>query len=85
VYTAGGGEKNAMSLAELTAWCDARWGKHEVAADGRERAYDLPWVVMSNEDAGEDFGWGPRMGLEGILEGIAEHAERNPGWLESSK
>jgi CDP-paratose 2-epimerase len=85
VYTAGGGEKNAMSLAELTAWCDARFGPHAVTADGRERAYDLPWVVMSNEDAAEDFGWRPRMGLTEILEEIAEHAERNPGWLEASR
>jgi CDP-paratose 2-epimerase len=26
IYTAGGGAENAMSLAQLTAWCDARFG-----------------------------------------------------------
>ena len=28
VYMAGGGASNAMSLAQLTAWCDARFGPH---------------------------------------------------------
>ena len=28
IYTAGGGPANAMSLAQLTAWCDARFGAH---------------------------------------------------------
>ncbi len=33
VYTAGGGPANTMSLAQLTAWCDERFGRHVPAVD----------------------------------------------------
>jgi len=83
IYTAGGGVENALSLARLTAWCDARFGSHEVAADPRERPYDVPWVAMDNSAAGSDFGWRPESPIESILDEIARHAEQHPNWLES--
>ena len=49
-----------MSLAQLTAWCDARFGPHPVAAHTRGRPYDIPWVVMDHA-ASRAFGWEPRM------------------------
>jgi CDP-paratose 2-epimerase len=84
VYTVGGGSANAMSLAELTAWCDARFGTHTPVADLRPRTYDIPWVVMDNHDAESDFGWRVEIPIESILTQIACHAERNPDWLERS-
>jgi len=84
LYVAGGGPANAMSLAQLNAWCDARFGAHRPQADSRERPYDIPWVVMDNSDAATDFGWAPRITLPELLEGIAVHAEQNPDWLERS-
>jgi CDP-paratose 2-epimerase len=84
LYIAGGGLANAMSLAELTRWCDTRFGPHAPAADASERPYDIPWMVMDSSDAAEDFAWMPRLGLPELLEGIAAHAERNPDWLETS-
>jgi hypothetical protein len=39
---------------------------------------------MDNSDAQNDFGWSPACGLEDILTQIAEHAQRNPDWLERS-
>jgi CDP-paratose 2-epimerase len=84
IYTAGGGPSNAMSLAQLTAWCDARFGAHAVEADPRERAYDIPWVVMDNSLCERHFGWQPDTPLSAILEEIAVHAEANPDWLERS-
>jgi CDP-paratose 2-epimerase len=83
VYTVGGGTGNAMSLAELTAWCDGRFGQHAPQADARERPYDIPWMVMDSSEAEEDFGWHLAVPLEGVLEEIAGHAERNPDWLEN--
>lgn len=83
VYTAGGGVENAMSLAQLTAWCEKRFGAHAVTADPRERAYDVPWVVMDSSAAESDFAWRPETPLEGILDEIARHAARHPDWLES--
>ncbi len=84
VYTVGGGSGNAMSLAELTAWCDARFGIHAPLADLRPRTYDIPWVVMDNYDAESDFGWRSEISMESLLTQIACHAERNPDWLERS-
>lgn len=84
IYTAGGGIANSMSLAQLTAWCDHRFGAHPVAADGRERPYDIPWVVMDNSDAARDFNWRLETPIEALLDGIAQHAAAHPDWLERS-
>jgi CDP-paratose 2-epimerase len=85
VYTAGGGPANTMSLAQLTAWCDARFGPHAPFVDPEPRTYDIPWMVMDNTDAGRDFGWRIEMPLPAILEGIAQHASQHPDWLELSR
>jgi CDP-paratose 2-epimerase len=85
VYTAGGGPANTMSLAQLTAWCDERFGRHTPAFDPEPRIYDIPWVVMDNSRAANDFGWQIEMSLPTILEGIARHAHDHPDWLEVSR
>ncbi len=84
IYVAGGGARNAMSLAQLTAWCDARFGSHAPQPDPRDRPYDIPWVIMDSADAARDFGWRAETTLDGILDGIARHAEQYPDWLERS-
>jgi len=84
IYTVGGGPDSAMSLAQLTAWCDDRFGGHAPEAERRPRPYDIPWMVMDSADAGRDFGWRPRMARDAVLEEIAAHAERHPEWLERS-
>ena len=84
IYTAGGGPTNALSLAQLTAWCDKRFGPHAPAAGKEERAYDVPWVVMDSSDAERDFGWRPETGIEAVLGGIAVHAAEHADWLERS-
>jgi CDP-paratose 2-epimerase len=85
VYTAGGGPANTMSLAQLTAWCDERFGRHVPAADPAPRRYDIPWVAMDNTRAARDFGWQIELSLPTILEGIAQHAHDHPNWLEVSR
>lgn len=85
VYTAGGGPANAMSLAQLNAWCDRRFGAHAPSVDPQPRKFDIPWVAMDNTDAIGDFGWNIEMPLAAILEEIAEHATRHPDWLEISR
>jgi CDP-paratose 2-epimerase len=84
VYCAGGGPGNAVSLAQLTAWCDRRFGPLAPSADPGSRPYDVPWVVMDSGDAERDFGWRVEMPLENILEEIAQHAGAHPDWLERS-
>jgi len=83
-YTLGGGASNAMSLRQLTLWCDSRFGRHAVESDGRERPFDLPWVVMDSAAAERDFRWRRETAMEDILNEIAGHAEANPQWLELS-
>jgi CDP-paratose 2-epimerase len=85
VYTAGGGAANTMSLAQLTAWCDERFGRHVPSADPESRRYDIPWVVMDNAEAARDFGWDIETPLSAILEDIAQHAGKHPDWLELSR
>ena len=84
IYAAGGGPPNTMSLAQLTAWCDVRFGAHPVEADPHERAYDIPWVVMDSSGCERHFGWQPDTPISTVLEEIAAHAESNPDWLERS-
>ena len=84
IYTAGGGPANTMSLAQLTGWCDARFGRHAPAIDPQPRIYDIPWMVMDNTESARDFGWQIEMPLPSILEGIAQHAGQHPDWLEVS-
>jgi CDP-paratose 2-epimerase len=84
IYTAGGGPDNTMSLAQLTAWCDARFSPFEVTADMKERPYDIPWVVMDNADCERHLGWQPDTPMAALLKEIAVHAEQNPDWLERS-
>ena len=84
IYTAGGGSENTMSLAQLTAWCDSRFGPHAPESDPRQRPYDIAWAAMDSASAEHDFHWRAEMNLEAILEEIAAHAEEHPHWLETS-
>ena len=84
VYNVGGGPENALSLAQLTAWCDQRFGQHKPSADPNPRPYDVPWVVMDSHDAWRDFAWRVEYPLPNILDEIAQHADLDPNWLEKS-
>jgi CDP-paratose 2-epimerase len=82
IYNAGGGLENAMSLAQMTAWCNARFGMHQPKPYPKPRPFDIPWVVMDSARAASELGWRPRRSLLSILDEIADHARSNPHWLE---
>ena len=84
VYTAGGGPENTMSLAQLTAWCDERFGPHSPSVELQPRPYDIPWLAMDNRETTRDFDWRLETPLPGILDEIAAHAENHPDWLDLS-
>jgi CDP-paratose 2-epimerase len=84
VVNLGGGRQNAMSLAQLNKWCEARFGAHPVATEPEPRPFDVPWLVMDAGLAAKAWAWRPTIGLEAILEEIARHAEAHPNWLEIS-
>lgn len=84
VINVAGGLENSMSLAQLSDWCAARFGKHVVERDPAPRAFDVPWLVLDSSLAARIWNWRPATGLGSILDEIAQHAEVHPEWLEIS-
>ncbi|HEX2099054.1 MAG TPA: NAD-dependent epimerase/dehydratase family protein, partial [Candidatus Synoicihabitans sp.] len=84
VVNVSGGAVSAMSLRQLTAWCDERFGAHPVASDATPRPFDLPWVVLDHAKATALWSWRPSTSTAAILDEIAAHAEQNPDWLAVS-
>jgi CDP-paratose 2-epimerase len=84
VLNVAGGVQSAISLAQLSAWCAERFGKHNVEHDSGSRPYDVPWIVLDSAMARRQWDWQPTMSVEQILEEIAQHAETHPEWLEIS-
>jgi len=81
ILHAGGGLRNSMSLAQLTEWCNQRFGAHVPEPDHRPRPFDIPWLVMNSALAKANLGWQPRRTLAEILDEIAAHVRLNPDWL----
>jgi CDP-paratose 2-epimerase len=77
-----GGNANSMSLRQLHAWCEKRFGPHAVDKETADRPFDVPWMVLDCSVAEKRFGWKPAMPLPAILDEIAAHAEANPQWLD---
>jgi CDP-paratose 2-epimerase len=84
IYNLAGGADNAMSLANLSRWCESRWGKHSVAQSPENRRYDVPWLVLDSARAAETWNWRPTVGIETILDEIARFADERPDWLDLS-
>ena len=80
----GGGAASALSLRQLTDWCDGRFGLHPVSADPSPRAFDIPWVVLDASKAQRLWDWRPATPARSILDEIAAHAQSHPDWLELS-
>jgi CDP-paratose 2-epimerase len=84
ILNVSGGADHALSLADLSEWCAARFGAHEVQREPKERLYDVPWLVLDASRAAQEWGWRPVTPLENILEEIARHADAHPDWLALS-
>lgn len=84
VVNVGGGAASAMSLRQLSAWCEAEFGPREVRCDASPRLFDLPWVVLDARRAQEVWGWKPARTTIQICEEIASHARSHPDWLSIS-
>ena len=72
---------NSMSLAQLTAWCDQRFGPHQPMSDDSQRPYDVPWLILDSGKALDGNRVGAPHQLPQILEEIADHAATHPDWL----
>ncbi len=84
VWSVGGGPSNAMSLAQLSAWCTEQLGERQVRADPAQRRWDVPWVVMDTTCVKDRFGWTPAISVVNILDEIAQHHRLHPDWLSLS-
>ncbi len=84
IQNLSGGVDNSRSLAQLTDWCDARFGPHPVQSDAQPRRFDIPWMVLDSSLAARQWNWQPRIPLEAVLEEIAVHALAHADWLEVS-
>jgi len=79
-----GGVESAMSLKQLSDWCAQRFGQHQVVADGAVRPFDIAWIVLDSAKARRIWEWQPALKTAAVLEEIAQHAEKHPGWLDLS-
>lgn len=84
VFHASGGGANAMSLAQLTGWCNEHFGRNDPQPDTRPRPFDIPWVVMDYGRTERELGWKPKRSLGSILDEIGAHVRENPDWLARS-
>lgn len=84
IINVAGGAASAMSLRQLTAWCDQRFGAHPVATQAEPRPFDIPWMVLDATHAAQLWQWQPATATLHILEEIAAHAENHPDWLDRS-
>jgi CDP-paratose 2-epimerase len=81
VCNVSGGNINGISLANLTRWCEDRFGGAELTANRESRPFDIPWMVLDSARANAVWGWKPLTSLESILTEIADFAEAEPDWL----
>ena len=79
-----GGSGSAISLRQLSDWCETNLGPHRVGIDATPRAFDIPWIVLNSAKAARLWQWQPSTSTTAILTEIAAHARLNPQWLDVS-
>jgi len=84
VLNVSGGLSQSASLRQLSAWCAQRFGPHPVTAEAKNRPFDVPWLVLDSSRATQVWGWKPQTSLDAIWSEIADHAEKNPDWLDAT-
>ncbi|MCX6921941.1 MAG: NAD-dependent epimerase/dehydratase family protein [Verrucomicrobia bacterium] len=84
VLNVSGGLSQSASLRQLSDWCARRFGPQSIAAEPKNRPFDIPWLVLDSTRVTEVWGWRPQTTLEAIWVEIAEHAEKNPTWLDGT-
>lgn len=85
VLNVSGGRESAFSLAELSAWCAARFGtKIDVLRDGSERPFDIAWLILDDAKARAIWDWQPAVTREALFEEVATFAEAHPDWMSVS-
>jgi CDP-paratose 2-epimerase len=85
VLNVAGGPESTFSLAELSAWCEQRFGyRNEVQEDGSERPFDIAWLALDDSKARSLWGWQPEIRRDAIFSEVARFADANPDWMHVS-
>lgn len=84
IVNVSGGATSAMSLRQLTAWCDDQFSPHPVATEPVPRPFDIPWMVLDSTKVESVWNWRATTPVLHILEEIADHARQHPDWLDRS-
>jgi CDP-paratose 2-epimerase len=84
IINCSGGAASAMSLRQLTAWCDEQFGPHPIGVRPEARPFDIPWMVLDSTKAKNIWGWSVSTPTASILDEISNHARQNPDWLSLS-
>lgn len=79
-----GGIENSLSLAQLSQWCQDRFGPLKLGSEPKERLFDIPWLVLDCSRANRMLNWTAERKMESIFEEIANFAMANPNWLETA-
>jgi CDP-paratose 2-epimerase len=82
IINVGGGIENSMSLKQLSAWCEKRFGPNKIISSCESRPMDAPWIIMNSSTAQNAWNWSVKTKIEHILEEVACHAEKYPNWLK---
>jgi CDP-paratose 2-epimerase len=85
VANVAGGLESAFSLAEMSGWCEHRFGKKNVVVqDGSERPFDIAWLALDDARARSAWDWKPAITRDALFEEVAKFAEANPAWMQIS-
>jgi CDP-paratose 2-epimerase len=85
VLNVSGGASHGFSLAQLSGWCEDRFGPRPVAVSTEQRPADVPWLVLDSSRARATFGWSPEHARDTIFSEIADFAELNPNWISRTQ
>ncbi len=84
ICNVSGGSANSISLANLTRWCESRFGLVTISGIDQNRPFDIPWLVLDHGLATRIWEWKPQTTLPQIAEEIASFAEHESNWLAIS-
>ncbi|MCC0179595.1 NAD-dependent epimerase/dehydratase family protein [Waterburya agarophytonicola K14] len=84
ILNISGGIRNSMSLRQLTAWCEDRFGHNEVIQTNTERPFDIPWMVLDASEAAKVWDWTPQTSIYEVLREISDFADIHKEWSKLS-
>lgn len=82
-YNIGGGHDRSVSLAELTALCQARSNNRiPISTDPETRAADIPYYITDNTEVTNQTGWQPKISVQQLLDEVFAWLRDNRVQLE---